>query len=415
MAGKKKLENKTQKLAAGSSKLDKDVRNLKLDETNLKSNVKLQSPTSNIQRPTSLRKSPQTMEELLAQTGYKLRGSKKGDVIEGAITSVSPREITIDTGGKTEGVVIDRELETYKDVLMKLKPGDTVIAQVIVAENDRGQAVLSLRKSIFEKSWNDLAAFQKNGTQVDVVLKEPVRGGILVDYGGLRGYIPQSQLDQSLVKQMDKLTGRRIVVRVMEVDRATNRLIFSQRAIAEGEALAKQKELLDALPIGETVTATITGVVPFGAFGKLNISKGGESHEIEGLIHISEIAWEKVENTGDYLKVGDTVKVRVIGVDKSTGKVTLSLKQLLPDPWEHVLDMFEKDSEVKGTVSRVTPYGIFVTLSPGVEGLIHISKLSPGAEPKAGEEITCFVEDIKPDQRKISLSMTLTEKPIGYR
>lgn len=357
----------------------------------------------------------QTMEELLSQTGYALKGIKKGDVLEGTVTRVASREITVDTGGKTEGVVIDRELETYKDILMNLKPGDRVVAQVIVAENDRGQAVLSLRKSIFEKSWNDLAAFQKSGTPVGVVLKEPVRGGILVDYGGLRGYIPQSQLDQNLAKQMDKLTGRRISVKVMEVDRATNRLIFSERAIAEGEALVKQKELLDALPVEKTVLASITGVVPFGAFAKLRVSKDGESHEIEGLIHISEIAWEKVENPGDYLKIGDSVKVKVIGVDRATGKVTLSLKQLLPDPWEHVLDMFEKDSQIKGTVSRVTPYGIFVTLSPGVEGLIHISKVAPGEEPKAGDEITCLVEDIKPDQRKISLSMALTEKPIGYR
>ncbi len=389
------------------------MRKLKTQNSKLKSEEK---PSDALVKPQKIpAKSAQTMEELISQTGYTLKGIKKGDVLEGKVTHVSPREITIDTGGKTEGVVIDRELETYKDVLMNLKPGDSVIAQVIVAENDRGQAVLSLRKSIFEKSWADLANFQKSGQPVDIILKEPVRGGILVDYGGLRGYIPQSQLDANLVRQMDKLTGRRIAVRVMEVDRATNRLIFSERAIAEGEALAKQKEMLDALTVGGTVAATVTGVVPFGAFAKFSVTRDEKAIEIEGLIHISEIAWEKVENPGDYLKIGDTVKVKVIGVDKSTGKVTLSLKQLLPDPWEHVLDMFEKDSEVRGTVSRVTPYGIFVTLSPGVEGLIHISKVAPGAEPKAGEEITCIVEDIKPDQRKISLSMALTEKPIGYR
>ena len=360
-------------------------------------------------------KVPQTMDELLAQTGYALKGVKKGDVVEGTITHVSPKEITIDTGGKTEGVVIDRELETYKDVLMKLKPGDKVVAQVIVAENDRGQSVLSLRRSIFEKCWTDLANLQKSGQPIEVVFKEPVRGGILVDYSGLRGYIPQSQLDTNLVKQMDKISGRHMQVKVMEVDKATNRLIFSQRAVAEGEVLAKQKEVLDALVIDSSLKATITGVVPFGAFAKVSVTRDGTTQDIEGLIHISEIAWEKVDSPGDYLKVGDTVKVKVIGIDRETGKVTLSLKQLLPDPWEHVLDMFEKDSQVKGTVSRATPYGIFVTLSPGVEGLIHISKVSPGEEPKAGDEITCIIEDIQPDKRKISLSMALTEKPIGYR
>jgi ribosomal protein S1 len=115
------------------------------------------------------------------------------------------------------------------------------------------------------------------------------------------------------------------------------------------------------------------------------------------------------------LKSGDNLKVKVIGVDASSGKVTLSVKQLLPDPWEHVLDQFEKDSQIKGKVTRTTPYGIFVELTPGVEGLVHISKVTPGTEPKAGDEITCIVEEVKPDQRKISLSMALTEKPIGYR
>lgn len=373
------------------------------------------STTSQSALSTPHSKSPQTMEELLAETGYQLRGIRKGDVIEGTIAFVSPKEITIDIGRKTTGVVIDRELENYKDALMALKVGDRVSCQVIVEENDRGHPVLSLRRSIFERRWAELTQKKNTGEAVEIVLKEPVRGGILVDYGGLRGYIPQSQLDPQLAKQLDKVSGRRIAVKIIEVDKDTNRLIFSQRAIAEGEALAKQKELLDAVTVGDAVQATVTSLVPFGAFAKFIVAKDETEHMLEGLIHISEIAWEKVDDPGQYLKVGDSVKVKVIGVDVTTGKLTLSLKQMLPDPWEHVLDMFEKDSQVKGTVSRVTPYGIFITLSPGVEGLIHVSKLTPGEEPKAGEEITCLVEDIKPDQRKISLSMTLTEKPMGYR
>jgi len=355
------------------------------------------------------------MEELLASTGYVIKGFKKGEVIEGTITRVSPKEILINIGGKTDGVVIDRELESYRETLQALKPGDKVTAQVIVAENDRGQAVLSLRQSIFEKRWTELSDCQKSGESVEVVLKDAVRGGMLVEYSGLRGYIPQSQFDGSMGKQLDKIVGRRMHVKVMEVDQATNRLIFSQRAVVEGEALVKQKELLSTITIGDTVQATITGIVPFGAFAKFTVEKEGKKHEIEGLIHISEIAWEKVEDTSQYLKQGDTPKVKIIGIDEKTGKVTLSLKQLLPDPWENVLDMFEKDTQVKGKVSRVSPYGIFVNLSPGIDGLIHVSKMTPGEEPKIGEEITVTIEDIQPDKRKIGLSMSLTEKPIGYR
>jgi len=356
-----------------------------------------------------------TMEELLSQTGYALKGVKKGDVMDGTIVRVSAKEIGVDIGGKTEGVVIDRELEQYKDTLLALKPGDFVTATVIVAENDRGQSVLSLRKHIFEKRWVELAEAQKIGTPIEVVCRDQVRGGMLVDAAGMRGYIPQSQLDGATLKQLDKMANRKLMVKVMEVDQATNRLIFSQRALAEEANLSRQKALLESIQVGDVVEAKVTGVVPFGAFAKFTITKESESHDIEGLIHISEIAWEKVEDPNQYMKNGDQIKVKIIGIDSNTGKLTLSIKQLLPDPWENVLDMFEKDTTVKGTVSRVTPYGIFVTLSPGVDGLIHISKVSPGEEPKPGDEITCTIEDIQPEKRKISLSMTLTEKPIGYR
>lgn len=360
-------------------------------------------------------KAASSMEELLKSTGYQLKGLKKGDTVTATITRISAREIALDTGSKTEGVVMDKEIENYRDMLSKLKVGDTVTAQVIVAENDRGQSVLSIRKSLLEKRWTTLADVQKSGDSVDVVLRDPVRGGVLVDYGGIRGYIPMSQLDGTVAKQLDKSAGRRLKVKVIEVDPATNRLVFSQRAITEEAVLAKQKELLDVIPVDTTVEATITGVAPFGAFAKFAVEKDGTKHEVEGLIHISEIAWEKVDDPNQYLKAGDTIKVKIAGVDEKSGKVTLSVKQLLPDPWEHVLDVFEKDSQVKGKVTRVSPYGIFVELTPGVEGLIHISKVTPGTEPKVGEEITCLVEDVKPDQRKISLSMALTEKPIGYR
>lgn len=398
--------------------MTKDKSKVKSEKLNVEINKEDSSTSSSKPRsiePSKSTKAPQTMEELLALTGYTLKGLKKGDVVEGTIRRVSHKEITVDIGRKTECVVIDRELETYKEVLMALKPGDKVICQVIVEENDRGNPVVSLRRNIFEKRWTELAQKQKSAETIEVLFKEPVRGGILVDYGGIRGYIPQSQLDSEMSKQLDKLSGRRVLVKVVEVDQATNRLVFSQRQAVEGEALVKQKEILSLVPVGESVQSTITGVVPFGAFAKFVVTKDGVNHDVEGLIHISEIAWEKVDDPNAYLKVGDTIKVKIVGVDEKTGKLTLSLKQLLPDPWEHVLDMFEKDSVVKGTVSRVTPFGVFVTLSPGIEGLIHISKLAPGEEPKAGQEINCTIEDIKPDLRKVSLSMTLTEKPVGYR
>ncbi|MFC1647152.1 30S ribosomal protein S1 [Patescibacteria group bacterium] len=401
------------KTVSKESKLVKQEKKISKSKKELKSSKQKNSPDQNSK--TKKIADPQTMEELLATTGYNLKGVKKGDVTEGVIASVNPREITIDIGSKTDGVVIDRELESYKDALMALKPGDKVRAQVIVAENDRGQSVLSLRRSIFEKRWVSLDEALKEEKSLEVIVKEPVRGGVLVDFGGLRGYIPQSQIDTTLAKQLDKSVGKKIEAKVIEVDRDTNRLIFSQRAISEAAMLAKQKDLLSLVSVGDEVKATITGVVPFGAFAKFVVKKDSKEHEIEGLIHISEIAWEKVEDPNQYMKTGDTIKVKVIGVDMETGKLTLSLKQLLPDPWENVADIFKKDTQVKGKVTRVTPYGVFVSLSPGIEGLIHISKISPGEESKVGDEIDCNIEDVLSEKRKISLSMTLKEKPIGYR
>lgn len=360
-------------------------------------------------------KTPQTMEDLLASSGFILRTFKRGDVVEGRVSRVTKREINVDIGGKTEAVVITRELENYKDALMALKVGDIMIARIIVTENDRGQPVVSLRQNIFEKCWQVLREHKESGLPLEVLLKEPVRGGILVDYGGVRGYIPQSQLDASLSKQIDRISGRKIEVKVIEVDKESNRLVFSQRAISEAAALEKQKEFMELIKEGEVVEAEVTGIVPFGAFAKIIVKKEKEEHEIEGLIHISEIAWEKVEDPAQYMKAGDRIKVKIVGIDKYTGKVTLSLKQLLPDPWEDVLDLFEKDSQVQGKVTRITPYGVFVHLSPGIEGLIHISKISPGSEPKVGDTIECIIEEIYPDKRKISLTMALKEKPIGYR
>src|SRR3990167_1236196 len=184
---------------------DQTVRSQKSEVRDKKISDKTSQKSDN---PKSEIRNPKTMEELLASTGYALKGLKKGDVVQGTIAFVSPKEVRIDIGSKTEGVVIDRELENYKDALMALKVGDQVECQVIVAENDRGQSVLSLRRSIFANIWNELSAKQTSGEPVEVVCREAVRGGILVDFSGIRGYIPQSQLGSASVKQIDKLSGR---------------------------------------------------------------------------------------------------------------------------------------------------------------------------------------------------------------
>jgi len=349
------------------------------------------------------------MEELLAQTGYAIKSVKRGDIVEGTVISASSRSLLLDIGGKGEGVVHEKEMPYVSDIVANLKPGDTIAVQVVNAENDRGQVVVSLRKTAMNKRWDVLKENLDKKEDTDIIIRELGKGGFLVDFQGLRGFLPLSQADGELTKAGDKASGRRTKAKVIEVDRDANRLVFSQRA---GVTSEKQKELLKKVEVGNVYPAEVSGIVAFGAFVNVKVEK---EDTLPGLIHISEVAWEKVENVSDYFKQGQKLEVKVIGVDKKSGKLTLSLKQLLADPWEDVAKVLSVEEVVRGKVTRVSPYGVFVSLLPGIEGLIHISKLAPGEEPKVGEDIECNIEEINPDKRKVSLSIVSHAKPIGYR
>lgn len=352
---------------------------------------------------------PQTMEELLSQTNYAFKSWQRGQMLTGTITSISNKHVVIDIGGKSEAIIHEKEIPYIADILVDLKAGETVSVYVVNPENDRGQTVVSLRRTAMSKRWELLAEKLKKGEAITVTIKDFTKGGFLVDYMGLRGFIPLSQVDAELSRAGEKGYGRRLQVKIIEADKNTNRLVLSQLAGSMSEA---QKGAIKAVEIGKVYPAQITGVAPFGAFVSVKIS---QETALPGLIHISEIAWEKVENVGNYFKVGQTVEVKVINVDKNLGKLTLSVKQLLTDPWQDAAKMLSIDQIVKGKVTRVSDYGVFVQFLPGIEGLVHISKLSPGAEPKVGEEVECTIEEIIPDKRKISLSMITHAKPIGYR
>ena len=351
---------------------------------------------------------PQTMDELFVATGYKLNPLQRGQIVEAKIILSTPKQVLLDLGGKSEAIVHEKELPYVADLIGELKKGDSITVQVVNTENDRGQTVVSLRKTALFKRWEMLTEKMKSSEEVEVVVRELSRGGFLVDYLGLRGFIPLSQTESEFSKLGERASGRRVKVKILEVDREANRLVFSQ---ISGRAGIKQKEALKQVEVGKTYQAQVTGVAPFGAF--VSVKVGDVS--LPGLIHISEIAWEKVENTNNYVKVGQTLDVKAIGVDQKSGKLTLSLKQLLTDPWDDVTKVFTIEQQVPGKVTRMSSFGAFVSLLPGIEGLIHISKMAPGEEPKAGDEIECTIEEINPEKRKISLSMVSRAKPIGYR
>ncbi len=350
---------------------------------------------------------PQTMEDLLAQTGYQLKGLKRGELVEGFITRLSPREILIDVGGKSEGIVSNREIGLIADLTRNLKVGDKVNAYVISPESESGQIILSLRKVGLDYKWKRIKEIKEKEEIITVHVVEVKRNGLIAEFEGIHGFVPTSQLELAYASKPHELINKDIQVRVLEVEQKDNRLIFSQKGAIGEEAAAKLKERFAQIKIGETYEGTVFGVTHFGLF--INIDG------VEGLVHISEIAWEKITDPGEYFKVGDKVKVLVLGVDEKSARLNLSIKQLTPDPYQELSKKYSQGELIKGKITRITSFGVFVKLEKGIEGLIHISKIPPEKELKVDEEIECLVESINLEQRKISLTLVLKEKPIGYK
>lgn len=357
------------------------------------------------------RKAPQTMEELLAQTKYPLRGFKRGDVVEGTLVEKTKRALYFDIGGKTEGMVIDREIKAARGFINELQVGEKVQVVVTQPENEKGQTLLSLKKAAADFLWSEFEEKLKTGQGVKVRGKEVNRGGLIVDAKGLQGFIPASQFASKYVGKIEDFVNKEVEAKPIEVDREKNRLVLSEREISEAGLLKAQEEQLKKIKVGDEFKGKVTGVMPFGLFVKIKISKTF----LEGLVHISEISWEKVEDPSQFYKEGDQVKVKVLAIDKKSGRLNLSIKQLEPDPWEKIEKKYPPEAKVKGEVVKLVPFGAFVHLEPGIEGLIHISKIPVEASPKVGDKVDCYVESIDKENRRMSLGLVLKEKPVGYK
>ncbi|HAC55891.1 TPA: 30S ribosomal protein S1 [Candidatus Saccharibacteria bacterium] len=344
-----------------------------------------------------------TMDDLLAEESVK--HLTQGEVVDGTVMSVRKHEVLIDLGPLGVGFVPRREIGFGQ----KLEEGSSVTASVVDTELDNGYSLLSLRKAAKDRGWDEVQRMVDDGETIEVTAYDANRGGLLIELEGVRGFLPVSQLSaehyprvgssdkDEILQRLNALVGKSIKVRILDADRKANKLIFSEKeAIKDGLA-----DRFEKLKVGDTVTGVVTGVVDFGAF--VNVEG------IEGLIHISEISWERVNNPGDYVKVGDSVQAKIIAIDKD--RLSLSLKQLQEDPWMKEVDEFKKGSAVEGTVTRITPFGAFVQISPAVEALVHVSELGEGegADPekvfKLNERKTFKVLEVDKENRKISLSL----------
>jgi len=360
---------------------------------------------------------PKTMADLLAQTKYQMIVPKKGSTVTGVITAKDRRNITVDLGSKTEGIVADKEFDFATDFIKDLKVGDKLTAVVISTENDKGQVILSLKGAASDAKWEYFEKMQAEEAVLEAKGVDINRGGLIVLVNGVRGFVPSSQFGRSFVGKIAQLKGASFKVKAIEVDREKNRLIFSERHVSEAKELSQKEAATKKVQIEGEYEGVVSGVMHFGLFVTVEIPVDDDKNigYVEGLVHISEISWEKVDHPKDYHKVGDRLKVKVLGVDEKTGKLNLSIKQLQQDPWITIAEAYPVGTTFTGKVSRIESFGVFVNVQPGVDGLIHSSKLDPSRDLAVDDEVTVNVESVLPEQRRMSLSMVLTEVPMGYK
>lgn len=352
---------------------------------------------------TTLRAS--SMEELLGISSSQ--PPKKGDQIDAKIIHVERRQMIFDIGWKSYAVLGDQETKELASYLPYFKVGDMVPVRVVVEESKDGYPVVSMRKFFEKGKWDILTDKQKNEEEIEVVCGEFGRGGIFVDFMGIRGVIPKIQLAEEYMNEPEKLYGQKIKVKLLEVDKNKNRLVVSQKASVLGISYKELKKEFDSIEIGSKHKAKVIGFSDFGVFCEI----GG----IEGLIHISEISWAKVANPAEHLKVGDIVDVVVVEKNLDNFKLNLSMKRLTDDPWKEIEKKYTADKSISGEVIRKERYGYIVRLEEGVEGLIHISKVEGMDELTIGKKINVYIEKIDTKNRRISLILVATEKPVAYR
>jgi small subunit ribosomal protein S1 len=344
-----------------------------------------------------------TMEQLLAEEEHVIRALAHGDIVDGTVVRVDPDEVLVDIGAKSEGVISNRELSARGEAPVVLNPGDEVKVYVVQPENEDGNVVLSLRKARAEGIWQAVAQKESEGEILDAEVREQNKGGLIVNIMGLRGFLPSSQVARQFSGNLMELVGTKIPVKILEVNRKRNRLIVSQRAAQDEDRARQREELFEKLQIGDVVTGKVSGLTSYGAF----VNLGGA----DGLIHISELSWDRINNVSDMLNVGDEVRVKVIKLDPELSRISLSLRQMSDDPWDTIEDRFPAGKAVTGEVTKTKKYGAFLQIADGVEGLLHISELSwdhvERTEDvlKVGEVVEVMVLSADKVRRRISLSL----------
>lgn len=326
-----------------------------------------------------------------------------GDTVKGQVTKVEDKQVLVDVeGSKLVGIIPISELsslhiEKASDVL---SVGDAVVAKVKKVEDEA--LILSKKAADAEKAWEELERKLANGDTFNVVVKDIVKGGLVADVG-VRAFIPASLVEKDFVEDFTDYKGRTLTVKVIELDREKNRVVLSHRAVIEEEESSKKKAALQSLQVGQVLEGTVARITNFGVF--VNIG------DVDGLVHISQLAHTRVDQPSDVVKEGDVVKVKVLAIDEESGRVSLSMKAALPAPWDDIEQKIKEGDVLEGTVKRLAPFGAFVEVLPGVEGLVHISQIStkhigtPHEVLKEGDVVKVKVLAVNEQEKRLSLSI----------
>lgn len=348
------------------------------------------------------------------------RTFKKGEIIEGTVIEVRSGEIMVDVNGRAEGVISGKEMKLDGKKIGK-KSGDKILVYVMSPENPEGQIELSVRRTGTALKWHELDQAKLNETPIDVKVIEANTGGVIVEISdGLRGFIPSSQLKNSriyttssysnkeeankvLQTKLAEMIGETLKVKVMEIDKEKNKVILSEKSVYSDTDMNLRRETLSSLKVGDTLTGIVTGIAPFGLF----VNAQG----LEGLVHLSEISWDKVSNPADFYKIDDQVEVQVIGLQDNGKRVAYSIKRLQDDPWKNIVNKYKIGQIVEGEIKSIADYGAFVRIEDGLNGLIHISELSnklvkdPTQVVQVGDKVKVMIISISNEDRHLGLSL----------
>ncbi|MGI6552770.1 MAG: bifunctional 4-hydroxy-3-methylbut-2-enyl diphosphate reductase/30S ribosomal protein S1 [Clostridia bacterium] len=345
-------------------------------------------------------------EEVDLSIAGKLQELHKGDIVEGVVVQIKDNEVMVDVGGKSEGIIpiseiSHRPVENPKDLL---QVGDKIHVYVLRVENEEGHPILSKKRADRQLAWEKLENSLATGEELRAPVIEVVKGGLLVDVG-VRGFVPASLVERGYVEDLNQYLGKELRLRVIELDRGKNKAVLSQKAILDEEYQQLREKTWNTLEVGQVINGIVRRLTNFGAF----VDIGG----IDGLLHVSELSWGRVEHPRDVLSEGEEIKVKVLGIDREAEKVSLGLKQLLPNPWDTAEERYAVGSIVEGKVLRIAPFGAFVEVEPGIEGLVHISQLADYHVAKTEDVVS--VGDVIPvkvlsvDQTSHRMSLSLRE------